>query len=115
MRRELRAPPPGVGPGRAGGAATWSAAGILHGAYAVAAAWLRLGPSPHVSSGGPAACVYSSAADVTSSCGTWTEEKGEYAGARLCPAWSADRAAGPGGGVQQVRGGVARRPSLRGG
>lgn len=34
-------------------------------------------PAPRVSSGGLAAWVYSSAADVTSSCGTWTEEKGE--------------------------------------
>lgn len=45
--------------------------------YAIAAAQLWVSQPPRVNSGGLAAWVYSSAADVTSSCGTWTEEKGE--------------------------------------
>ncbi|OWK08102.1 ALDH18A1, partial [Cervus elaphus hippelaphus] len=43
--------------------------------YAIAAAQLGISQPPRVNSGGFAAWVYSSAADVTSSCGTWTEEK----------------------------------------
>ena len=45
--------------------------------YAIAAAQLGVSQPPRVNSGVLAAWVYSSAADVTSSCGTWTEEKGE--------------------------------------
>lgn len=77
------APPPGVCPGLGGrGSPRGARTRFSEGVYAIVAAQLGAGLSPRVNGGGPAAWAYSNAADVASSCGTWTEEKGEYAGAR---------------------------------
>lgn len=62
---------------RRAGLATCSAGPFSKRTYAIAAAQLGISQPPRVNSGGFAAWVYSSAADVTSSCGTWTEEKEE--------------------------------------
>lgn len=67
------------------------------GAYAAVAAQPLAGPrpAPHADSGARAARLCAYAADVTSSCGTWTEEQGEAAGASIGPAGTAGGAAGP--------------------
>lgn len=77
-----------LGPRRAG-PATWSAGRILGRRLRSYRGAAPSRPLAAREQRGPGGRVYSNAADVTSSCGTWTEEKGQKAVAQIGPAWSA--------------------------
>lgn len=102
LTRESQAPPPpGISPACEGGARhVERRADSRKAATPLSQRSCTPAPSLYVNSGDPAAWAYSSAADVRSSCGTWTEEKGESAGATGGSAWRAGGAPA----ARQVRG-----------
>ncbi|KAL4698596.1 hypothetical protein H8959_011253 [Pygathrix nigripes] len=86
-------------------------------AYAIAAPQLQASPSPDVNSVDPAAQVYFYATDVTSSCGTWTEEKASerrnQPGVECRPVAVPSGCGGGEAGTQRAAG-MSRRPRLCG-